>query len=180
MRYTIAVSQRVPSEPRADMRRSASPSFFSYFCAAAIVSSFSLTAALYSAVSSATVASAAAFFARAASLAATASLSALVASSAARRFGSTSSLMSQYTVMLSTKSVRPAAADDFLVIVATLKCSSASSGRMFLKFCLGTWPASMRSLYLSSVSRKPLTSFIMPCDAFHVTSILPLEPSCSR
>ncbi len=72
------------------------------------------------------------------------------------------------------------AAEDFLVMVSTLKCSSCSSGRMFSKFFLGTLPLSMRSLYVSSLSMKMFVSFMIAWLAFQLTSILPLPVSCSR
>mmetsp|Transcript_13836 Transcript_13836/g.40703 ORF Transcript_13836/g.40703 Transcript_13836/m.40703 type:complete len:251 (-) Transcript_13836:4520-5272(-) len=95
LRSSMPCFQRAPSDESALMRRWARPSLRSHMSASAITSSFSLTAALNCAVSSATVASASAFAASAASLAAMAFSSVSVASSAFRRIGSTFSLMFQ-------------------------------------------------------------------------------------
>ena len=59
-------------------------------------------------------------------LPAMAASSSSVAAAAARRSSSTFSVMSLYTLMLMMKSVRPAAAFDFLRWISTSKCSSLS------------------------------------------------------
>ena len=152
----------------------------SQFSCSASTASFSATAFSYASVISATVASAFCSFSSASSFDRIASSSCVAAAIAACRLGSTSSLMSQYLVMLMTKSHSPAAAFDLLRIVSTWKCSLLSSGRMFLKLTFGIFPSSIFCLKPSSSLRNAVTSFIITVDAFHDASILPFEPSCSR
>mmetsp|Transcript_23409 Transcript_23409/g.78735 ORF Transcript_23409/g.78735 Transcript_23409/m.78735 type:complete len:226 (-) Transcript_23409:2068-2745(-) len=82
--------------------------------------------------------------------------------------------------MLSTQSQRPAAALDLERMASTLNHSFSRRGRMFLKFCLGTWPASILSLKVRSSSKNLLTSFIICWLAFQEASILPLPPGWRR
>mmetsp|Transcript_35994 Transcript_35994/g.94709 ORF Transcript_35994/g.94709 Transcript_35994/m.94709 type:complete len:234 (-) Transcript_35994:728-1429(-) len=90
--------------------------------------------------------------------------------------------MSLYTLMLMMKSVRPAAAFDFLRWISTSKCSSLSSSWMLAKLDLGSSPSSMRCLKPSIVSRNLGGGDIMACAAFHDVStfLKGMSLVCSR
>ena len=73
--------------------------------------------------------------------------------------------------MLMMKSVRPAAAFDFLRWISTSNHSSLSRSWMLAKLDLGSSPLSMRALKPSMVSRNLGGGDIMATAAFQLVSI---------
>mmetsp|Transcript_72856 Transcript_72856/g.199925 ORF Transcript_72856/g.199925 Transcript_72856/m.199925 type:complete len:230 (+) Transcript_72856:4250-4939(+) len=73
-------------------------------------------------------------------------------------------------LMLMIKSVRPAAAFDFLRWISTSKCSSLSRSWMLAKLDLGTRPSSIFCLKPSITSRNLGGGDIIACAAFHDVS----------
>ena len=73
-------------------------------------------------------------------------------------------------LMLMMKSVRPAAAFDFLRWMSTLKSGSLSRSWMLGKLDLGTSPSSIFCLKPSIISRKAGGGDIIFCAAFHEVS----------
>mmetsp|Transcript_73037 Transcript_73037/g.145235 ORF Transcript_73037/g.145235 Transcript_73037/m.145235 type:complete len:234 (-) Transcript_73037:6625-7326(-) len=90
--------------------------------------------------------------------------------------------MSLYTLMLMMKSVRPAAAFDFLRWISTSNHSSFSRSWMLGKLDLGTKPSSMRCLKPSIVSRNLGGGDIIIWAAFQLVStfLKGMSLVCSR